>query len=1028
MSKADNLNNAIAVIGMAGRFPQAKNLDAFWQNLEQGVESIRNLSDEELLAAGIAPEALANPLYVKRRAVLEDVELFDATFFGYTPREAEIMDPQHRIFLECAWEAFENAGYNPENPGATTGVYAGCGMNTYLLANLISNRDILAALGGFQTVLGNDKDHLAMRVSYKLNLTGPSLTVQTACSTSLVAVHLACQSLLSGESDMALAGGISITVPQIAGYLYQEGGVTSPDGRCRAFDARAQGTVESSGVGVVVLKRLEDALADGDHIEAIIRASAINNDGNAKVGYTAPSVNGQADVIAEALTLAGLEAEQISYVETHGTGTPLGDPVEIAALTQAYRADTDAKAFCAIGSVKTNVGHTGAAAGIAGLIKTIFALKRRTIPPSLHYEQPNPKIDFAGSPFYVNSRCSAWEVEHTPRRAGVSSFGIGGTNAHVIIEEASPAPVPADAGRQWKLLLLSAETEPALRAATENLISHFKRHPQLNTADAAYTTQVGRKAFKHRQMIVCRDLKQAVAALEQSDARRVFRNSQEDEQERAAVFMFPGQGAQQVQMGLGLYRSEKTFREQLDACSEMLAPELGLQLRDLLFPDKDKVEDAAQQLSQTLFTQTALFSVEYALAQLWISWGVRPVALAGHSIGEYVAACLAGVFSLEDALRLVARRGRLMQQMAPGAMLSVPLAEARVRAMLDGKLSVAAINAPSLCVVSGATDEIEALRERLAAEGIEARRLRVSHAFHSHMMEPAREPFAREVSKVKLRPPKIPLLSNLTGRWMTNEEATSAGYWAQHLCRTVRFSENVSELLKEPDHVLLEVGPGSTLSKLTRQHREAATHNVLHSLPERDEKVSDAEFVLGTLGKLWLAGVEIDWTGFYADEKRQRLSLPTYPFERRRYWIEAREQHITAGLSLPQAPPPVRVAEAVPESAQSSSLHPRPALPTLYTAPSNEIEQSIAAVWHELLGIDDIGVHDNFFELGGHSLMATQLISRIRETYPVELPVRSLFEMPTIAGLAELVETLLIEKLEAMSDSEVQDFKSINSK
>lgn len=668
-------NDEIAIIGMVGRFPGANNVDKFWQNLRDGVESITCFTDEELVSAGIDSAVLRDPNYVKAGSVLEDVDLFDASFFGFTPREAEITDPQHRLFLESAWEALENAGYNSETYTGRIGLYAGVAFSSYFFTNLYPNRDLTQLVDDFQTFIGNDKDHLPTQTSYKLNLTGPSVNVQTTCSTSLVAVHLACQSLLNGESDIALAGGVSIQIPQKAGYLYQEGGINSPDGHCRAFDANAQGTVFGDGLGIVVLKRLADALADRDYIHAVIKGSAINNDGSLKVGYTAPSVDGQREVILEALALAGVEPETITYIETHGTGTPLGDPIEIAALTQAFRRSSDKKGFCAIGSVKTNVGHLNTAAGVTGLIKTVQALKNKQIPPSLHFQQPNPQIDFANSPFYVNTKLTEWKTNGIPRRAGVSSFGIGGTNAHVILEEAPVVEMCHGTSlhsRPWQLLVLSAKTSTALETTTANLIAHLQQHPDLHLPDVAYTLQVGRRSFDYRRIVVCNSLEDAVKALTDQDPQHVFTHHHKPGQ-CPVVFMFSGQGSQYVNMGCQLYEVEPSFKKHVDHCSEILKPHLGIDIRNIVYPTTQQREQATRQLQQTAITQSALFVIEYALAQLWMSWGVRPVAMIGHSIGEYVAATIAGVFSLEDALAVVAARGKLMQQMPTGSMLAIGL-------------------------------------------------------------------------------------------------------------------------------------------------------------------------------------------------------------------------------------------------------------------------------------------------------------------------------------------------------------------
>ncbi|MEH1866380.1 MAG: beta-ketoacyl synthase N-terminal-like domain-containing protein [Nostoc sp.] len=882
-------NSEIAIIAVAGRFPGAKDVESFWQNLRDGVESISWLTDEELINSGVSVDLLSHPNYVKANAVLSDIELFDANFFGYSAKEAELIDPQQRLFLELAWEAIEKAGYDPYTYNGLIGVYGGVGMNRYFLNNLYNNHQLIETVDPFQLAISSDKDFLPTRVAYKLNLTGTAVNVQTACSTSLVAVHLACQSLLNCECDMALAGGVSINIPQKIGYLYQEGMILSPDGHCRAFDAKAQGTVGGSGAGIVVLKRLKDAISDRDHIHAIIKGSASNNDGAIKVGYTAPSISGQAAVIGEAQTLAGVDAETISYIEAHGTATPLGDPIEIAALTQAFNQTTDKKGFCAIGSLKTNLGHLDTAAGVAGLIKTVLALQHKMLPPSLHFETPNPKIDFANSPFYVNTSLTEWKTDNIPRRAGVSSFGMGGTNAHVILEEAPVFGQGAgsrEQGRNYHLLCLSAKTASALEKATANLVTHLKEHPELNLGDVAYTLNSGRRGFNYRRMLICQDLEDAVEALGILEAKQVFTNYTEIT-ERSVVFMFPGQGSQYVNMAREIYETETLFKEQVDYCSEILEPLLGLDLRHILYPSESNIDEVSKQIQQTAVAQPAIFVIEYALAKLWQSWGVEPQAAIGHSIGEYVAATLAEVFSLEDALSLVAARGQMMQQLPTGAMLSIPLSADKVKSLLGSELSVAAINQPSQCVVSGSIAAIDSLQNQLAAQGIESRRLHTSHAFHSQMMEPILEAFAEQVKKVTLNPPKLPYISNLTGTWITATQTTNPDYYAQHLRSTVLFASGMEKLLATPEQVLLEVGPGHTLTTLTKRHPDkTAAQTVLTSVRHPQEKQSDSHVLFNTLGQLWLAGVKIDWFGFYRQDEYYRLPLPTYPFERQRYWID----------------------------------------------------------------------------------------------------------------------------------------------
>ncbi|HSK80544.1 MAG TPA: SDR family NAD(P)-dependent oxidoreductase, partial [Thermoanaerobaculia bacterium] len=858
----------VAVIGMAGRFPGAHDLRAFWENLAAGVESITFFTDEELRAAGVPASDLADPGYVRARGIVRDVDRFDASFFGYSPREAEVIDPQQRLFLECAWEAFEEAGYDPALYPGDVGVYAGVGMNTYVF-NLLPDPEILDSVGNFQITISNDKDFLASRVSYKLGLRGPSLSVQTACSTSLVAVHLACRSLLSGECDAALAGGVSIRIPQEMGHHYREGAVFSPDGHCRAFDFRAGGFVGGNGAGIVLLKRLSDALRDGDTVRAVIKGSAVNNDGSVKVGYTAPAVEGQARVIAQALAAAGVEPETVSYIEAHGTGTDLGDPVEIAALTRAFGPGA-ARGSCAVGSVKTNIGHLDSAAGVAGLIKAVLALEHREIPPSLHFESPNPKLELPESPFFIAARRTPWEARGGPRRAGVSSMGIGGTNAHVVLEEAPPRE-PAAPGRAWQLLPLSARSEAALDAARARLAERLPELADADLADAAWTLQAGRRRFEHRAFVLGRDVEEAVRALETE----LLPGSGEA---GSVAFLFSGQGSQYPGMAAELYRSETTFREEVDRACDILSPWLGLDLRNLLF-----AEGEAGRLSETEITQPALFVIEHALARLWMSWGIRPAALLGHSIGEYVAACLSGVFSLEDALALVAERGRLMGAMAPGAMLSVPLPEAEVLPLLPPGLSVAAVNTPARTVVAGPEPAVEELARALDAQGVKHRRLHTSHAFHSELMEPAVEPFLAALKRVRFHAPQIPFVSNVTGTWIKAEEATDPEYWARHLRGTVRFADGIATLLTEPGRALLEIGPGNSLATLAR---EAGAPIALASLPHPSDRRPEVPFLLATLGRLWTAGIEVGWSAFHAGETRRRIPLPTYPFERRRYWIE----------------------------------------------------------------------------------------------------------------------------------------------
>jgi acyl transferase domain-containing protein len=991
----------IAIIGMAGRFPGAPNIAAFWNNLRDGVESISSFTDEQLLASGVDPEALQSARYVKAGAILEGVELFDAAFFGFTPRAAAGMDPQQRLFLECVWEAIEAAGYDTERYKGPISVFAGAGMSSYLVNNLYANPEFFALAGMHQSYLTNTQDSLATLVAYKLNLKGACYTVGTFCSTSLVALHLACQSLLNFECDMAVAGGVKVAVPQHTGYWFEETGIVSPDGRCRPFDAKAQGTLFGNAVGVIVLKRLKDAIADGDSIDAVILGSATNNDGSLKVSYTAPSVAGQSEVIVEALANAGVPPETITYVEAHGTATALGDPTEVAALTRAFRSGTQKKGFCGLGSVKSNIGHVDSAAGVAGVIKTVLALKNKQIPPSLHFQEPNPNIDFASTPFYVNSTLSEWKSDGIPRRAGVSSFGIGGTNAHVILQEA-PAAEPSSPSRSHQLLLLSARTKSALETATRNAIDFFKGHAGLNLADTAYTLQTGRRAFNYRRFIVCRDVDDTVSVLGGADSNRMA-TAHQDKRNPPVAFMFPGGGAQYVQMGAELYATEPIFREEVDRCCDILQSRLSLDIRQMIYPDVAAAEETIQKLNQTSIALPALFAMEYALAKLWMTWGIHPTAMIGHSSGEYVAACLAGVFSLEDALVLVARRGQLMQSRQGGNMLAVQLPENEIRSLIDSELSLAAINGPSSCTVSGAEKAVEDFKAQLTKRNVDCRLLHISIASHSSMMDPILDAFASEVKKTRRNRPQIPFLSNVTGTWITPEEAMAPDYWVRHLRHTVRFSDGVRELLKEPNRVFLEVGPGNTLSSLVKRHlSESGNQAVLSSIRHPNEQESDVGFILNTLGRLWLTGVEVDWSGFYKKEKRHRVRLPAYPFERRRYWVEPVEAPrgyfaIRMGLSRKQENLP---RPAGPEILEEELALPDSELQSEYVAPQTDLEKMLATVWRQILGFERIGIDDNFFRLGGDSLLAMQVISRVCVMFRMELPPKCLFEAPTINKLA----------------------------
>jgi amino acid adenylation domain-containing protein len=1004
--KGSGATDPVAIIAMAGRFPGAADVEAFWDNLCAGRESITFFGPGEL-DPGVPSQQRDDPAYVAARGIIDGVEDFDAAFFGMSPREAELTDPQQRIFLELCWECLERGGYVPDTHDVPVGVFGGMHNATYFQRHISTRPDLVDKLGAFQVMLGNEKDYLTTRVAHKLNLTGPAISMNTACSTSLVAICQAFDSLRAGQCDMALAGGSSVTCPPRSGYVSQEGSMLSPDGHTRSFDAGAQGTVFSDGAAVVLLKRLSDALRDGDPVYAVIRGAAVNNDGGIKASFTAPSSAGQAAVIRMALERAGVDARSVSYVETHGTATPLGDPIEIEGLTQVFRQSTDERGFCAIGSVKSNVGHLVMAAGATGVIKTALALAEHQLPPSLHFISSNPKLDLVNSPFVVNDRLRSWQGDHMPLRAGVSSFGVGGTNAHVILEEA-PLRAPTDAAKGPQLLLLSARSPVALAAAAARLGEQLANQPDANLADVAWTLASGRKAFVQRTHIVAGDIDDAVARLRASASTPSARTASNPAP--GIVFMFPGQGSQYAGMGRELYASEPAFRTALDECAEALRDELGFDLRERMF------DDDADALRATALTQPATFAIEYAMARLWMSFGIHPVAMLGHSVGEFVAAVIAGVMSLADGARLVARRGRLMQALPAGSMLSVRLDAAQLAARLPAVLSLAAENAPNACVVSGETAMVEAFRAELETSGVACRLLHTSHAFHSAMMDPALDAFRGEVERISLAAPGIPIASTLTGVFLSDAEAVSTDYWTRHLRGTVRFSVALQKLLDNPQHAFIEVGPRATLTLLTRQHPQSRGRIVLASLA--DTPASERSGWLDAIGQLWSAGVAVAVDAIDRRAHKRRVRLPTYPFERKRHWIEAQPPAASAVRAAVSSDPisllvPHPVAAAVAASPASIPETAMPATAAPATAESPRFPRLVAQLtelFEDVAGNDFEGAdaNANFIELGLDSLSLTQVALQLQKTFALKITFRELMEScSSFERLAQHIDRLL---------------------
>ncbi|NBE98001.1 acyltransferase domain-containing protein [Nonomuraea sp. KC401] len=962
----------IAVVGVSCRIPGADDAAKFWDLLTSGREAVRTVP--------VAPGAVD---LVPRLGFVEGIDRFDHEFFHTTPREAEITDPQQRLLLECAWHALEDAACIPERVGDRIGVFAGSGTNDHL-SRLNADRELRETVGHAQLLLGNAKDYLAGRIAFRLGLRGPAVTVQTACSSSLVAVHQAVRALLSGECDTALAGGVSLTTLDEEGYRYEPGGIFAPDGHCRAFSDDAAGTVPGNGAALVVLRRLADAVRDGDPIRAVIRGSAVNNDGADKVGFTAPSVSGQERAIADALADAGLTPDDIGYVEAHGTGTPMGDPIELTALQQAFTARTSPDPVL-VGSVKSVLGHLDTASGVVGLIKAVLMVQHGQVPATLNVSRPMAAFDFAAGVLELATTPRVWTGgPERPRRAGVSSFGIGGTNAHVIIEEAPSAPAPPAGPDAPDLVLVSAPDAEGLERAKDRLRGWARDHPGAPLPSVAATTRLGRRHFTHRAALTCdstaglgsapdRDWGQGIAA-----------------EDRPIIMMFPGQGVALGGIAGPLRRAEPLFGEQLDACLDILISQASVDVSPWLL-------GAASEPCPAEVIQPALFALEYALAALWRSWGITPAAAIGHSVGEYVAATLSGVFTLTEALTLVAERGRLMARLPPGAMLAVTCGPrelaARLPADLWRRLDLAAENAPARCVVAGREADISLAADALAVQGLVTRRLPTSHAFHSRMTEPVLPAFAAAVASRQLGAPGLPVVSTVTGDWFEPGRQDGPAYWAEQLRRPVRFAAGVAVLLRDlPDAVWLECGPRAGLTGAVRQQ---SSHPLLQSGPDRADPVRHLRIAVG---RLWSAGAPVDLARLSGGRRPPLLSLPGHPFRRTHFPI----RHLP-GDGGPAATSPV----ATPTDGRRDARHgvERPGAPS---APElTGLHQVVALIWEELLGVEPTRPDDDFFVLHGDSLTGTRYAARVRDVLGVEIPLRSLFERPTVAGQAAVIRTAL---------------------
>jgi phthiocerol/phenolphthiocerol synthesis type-I polyketide synthase E len=968
--------SSVAVIGLAGRFPGTNSVAGFWAALASGTELITHFPADvaggDAAACGIVPDA----------------DAFDSAFFGFAPSEALVLDPQQRVFLECAWEALEDAGYDPAAFSGTIGVYAGASETDHV-ATVRANRARFPGVSEWWMRLMATSNLLTSRTAYKLGLTGPAINIQSACSTSLVAVHVAVQALLGGECDMALAGGITLRVPAVPA-MPGDDGLGSSDGHCRAFDAAASGPVPSDGAGIVVLRRLDDALADEDHIRAVIRGSAVTNDGSAKVGFTTPSVDGQAAAVRAAHLAAGIDPFTISYVEAHGTATPVGDPIEVRALSKAFGTGAGAPARCLLGSVKSNIGHADVAAGVLGLIKVVLALENELLPGTVHFRVANPEIDFRASPFTVSSTARPWPRAPVPRRAGVNSVGVGGTNAYVVVEEAPAVSRPGPCADVPQVLPLSARTATALRESRLRLADYLTGHPGVALGDVAWTLQMARRSFAHRGYVVCADVDAAVSALraEHDAADRSISPGLGSERSSAkrVTFMFPGFGGQHSGMARQLYERWPVFRAEIDHCAELAAPALGIDLRSVLVPED--ADAATEAMSSTLIGHPAVFAVEYALARLWASLGVIPTMVAGHSLGTYAAATIAGVLALPDALGLVLERARLLSSLRPGAMLAVRLPEQKVVPMLSGTLTVAVVNGPDQCVVAGFTEDISMLHDRLAREGTEGKVLNIGISGHSPLTEPILEYFGQAVSRVRRNAPSIPWISDQSGLAVSPEEVADPGYWTAHLRQTVRFEDTLRTVLNASDDVLLEVGPGRTLIELARRHSACdARRRLVATVPRADDSLPAGVALLAAAGSLWQAGVPVRWEALHQGQACRRIPLPAYPFERQRFCLEGPN-------------------EAAPQAAADASAiaFECPELSRELVAPAGPTQRSLATIFRAVLGHGQVGIHDNFFDLGGDSLFASQIVAAVRRELGAAITIRAIYQAPTIAQLADLVD------------------------
>ncbi len=1026
-----SIKKDVAIIGMSAKFPKSDNLTQFWENLEAGSDLTRFYSDEELEKFGIPPELLNNPNYVKSTLFINNPGSFDYAFFGYTKEEAALMDPQIRLMHEQVWIALEDAGYNPLDYQGKIGSFLSASDNVNWRSHVEMNPQ--SGVSSYMVNQIADRASISRLISYKMNFRGPSIFIDTACSSSLVAVHSACRSLLLRECSIAISGGVRLNSSVKIGYLHEEGMIFSKNGRCSAFDKDSSGTVSGEGAGVVVLKRLEDALKDNDHIYCIIRGSVTNNDGNQKVGFTAPSISGQADCIRTAQKFAEVDPSEITYIEAHGTGTKLGDPVEVEALNKAFNNRNDFQ--CAIGSVKTMVGHLDAGAGIAGLLKTALALNYKILPASLNFNEPNPEINFKGGPFYVNSTTKIWDNK-TPRIAGVSSFGIGGTNAHIIMEEA-PALEQENNRKLDQLLLFSAKSKTALERMRLNMISFLEKNQEVNLADLAYTLQTGRATHKYRKSITTENVENTLEQLYEAN----FITDLSGDSKSGIVFMFSGQGSQYFKMAKICYEEFSFFKALMDRGFTHLINLTGIDHKDILgYNDKASIDDKL--INNTRYTQPLLFLVEYSYAKFLIELGVRPDQMIGHSLGEYVAACIAEVFTLEEGLTLLHQRGLLMSELDQGDMLNVQLGVDEVSKYITDDIGIAAINATGACVISGNKTSIANAAAKLVANEITFLKLRTSHAFHSEMMDSMMDAYKNELGKVNWSIPSIPFVSCISGKVISNEQATSVEYWMNHLRETVQFSKGLDFLLSNGYKNFIEIGASKTLLSFLRQHENFSKEMVLTSVVKHPMQVrSDLYYLLNSVGILWSAGYKLKWDRFYQNQERFKIALPTYPFDKEIFpakvdpfqkLMELTAGQVIIGNSEKQNAKEISKFDQLLDELNGEDTkvkmnnsfpnQERPDIEVLFTAAKTETESKLCDLWQNFFGYDKIGINDDFFELGGDSLKGMTILKRIHKEFDVEISTDDFFNKCTIKLLSDEID--LVNELKQLNKLSIKSEKS----